>query len=49
VGYRYAKLGQLDGTVRQNNNQQDAAFTTNTSFDFSGFYWQAGMGIGLPF
>lgn len=49
VGYRYAKLGQLDGTVRQINNQQDAAFTTNTSFDFSGFYWQAGIGIGLPF
>lgn len=49
VGYRYAKLGQLEGTVNQLNSQQNAAFTTNTSFDFSGFYLQAGMGIGLPF
>lgn len=49
AGYRYAKLGQLDGTVRQINSQQDATFTTNTSFDFSGFYGQAGIGIGLPF
>ena len=49
VGYRYAKLGQLEGKVRQINSQQNAAFTTNTSFDFSGFYLQAGLGIGLPF
>jgi len=49
VGYRYAKLGQLEGTVRQIDSQQNAAFTTNTSFDFSGFYLQAGLGIRLPF
>ena len=49
AGYRYAKFGQLEGTVRQINSQQNAAFTTNTSFDFSGFYLQAGLGIGLPF
>jgi len=49
AGYRYAKLGQLEGTVRQINSQQNAAFTTNTSFDFSGFYLQAGLGIGLAF
>lgn len=48
VGYRYAKLGQLEGTARQINSQQNAAFTTNTSFDFSGFYVQAGLGVGLP-
>ncbi|GEM_PF-2682378 len=49
VGYKYAKVGQLDGTIRQINDQQNAAFTTSTSFDLSGFYFQAGLGIGLPF
>lgn len=49
VGYRYAKIGKLDGTIRQINSSQNAAFTTNTSFDFSGFYLQAGLGVGLPF
>jgi opacity protein-like surface antigen len=49
AGYRYAKIGELDGTVRRIDDQQAAAFTTNTSFDFSGFYFHAGLGIGLPF
>ncbi|MCI0696722.1 hypothetical protein L0337_32550 [candidate division KSB1 bacterium] len=49
AGYRYAKIGQLDGTVRRIDDQQGAAFTTETSFDFSGFYFHAGLGIGLPF
>jgi opacity protein-like surface antigen len=49
AGYRYAKIGQLDGTVRRIDDQQGAAFTTNTSFDFSGFYFHAGLGIVLPF
>ncbi len=49
AGYRYAKIGQLDGTVRRLDDQQGAAFTTSTSFDFSGFYFHAGLGIGLPF
>jgi opacity protein-like surface antigen len=49
AGYRYAKIGQLDGTVRRINDQQGAAFTTDASFDFSGFYFYAGLGIGLPF
>jgi opacity protein-like surface antigen len=49
AGYRYAKIGQLDGTVRRLEDQQGAAFTTNTSFDFSGFYFHAGLGIVLPF
>jgi len=49
AGYKYAKVGQLDGAIRQINDQQNAAFTTNTSFDLSGFYFQAGVGIGLPF
>ncbi|MGH7457224.1 MAG: hypothetical protein ACRENG_38095, partial [bacterium] len=49
AGYRYAKIGQLDGTVRRINEQEASAFTTSTSFDFSGFYFQAGLGVGLPF
>lgn len=49
AGYRYAKLGQLEGTVRQLNSLQNTSFTTNTSFDFSGFYLQAGLGMGLSF
>jgi opacity protein-like surface antigen len=49
VGYKYAKVGQLDGSIRQINDQQNAAFTTSTSFDLSGFYVQGGLGIGLPF
>lgn len=48
VGYQYAKVGQMEGTVSRPDNQ-NAAFTTNTSFDFSGFYFRAGLGIGLPF
>jgi opacity protein-like surface antigen len=47
AGYQYAKLGQLKGTVT--SNQQNSTFTSNTSFDFSGFYFHAGLGIGLPF
>jgi opacity protein-like surface antigen len=46
-GYRYAKVGQMDGTVSRADNQQDTAFTTTTSFDFSGFFVHAGLGIGL--
>jgi opacity protein-like surface antigen len=49
IGYKYAKVGQLDGSIRQINDQQNAAFTTSTSFDLSGFYVQAGLAIGLPF
>lgn len=49
TGYRYAKVGQLDGRVRQIDAQEAAAFTSIASFDFSGFYFQAGLGIGLPF
>jgi opacity protein-like surface antigen len=49
AGYQYAKIGQLDGTISRLNDQQAAAFTTTTSFDFSGFYFRAGLGIGLPF
>jgi hypothetical protein len=48
-GYRYAKAGQLEGTVSRGDNQQGVAFTTNTSFDFSGFLIHAGLGIQLPF
>ncbi len=49
AGYRYAKIGQLEGTARRINEQEASAFTTNTSFDFSGFYVHAGLGLGLPF
>jgi opacity protein-like surface antigen len=49
AGFQYAKIGQLEGTARRLNDQQAAAFTTSTSFDFSGFYFRAGLGIGLPF
>jgi opacity protein-like surface antigen len=48
AGYQYAKVGQMEGTVSRPDNQ-NAAFTTTTSFDFSGFYFRAGLGIGLPF
>jgi hypothetical protein len=46
-GYRYAKAGQLEGTVSRVEDQQGVAFTTNTSFDFSGFFIHAGLGIAL--
>jgi opacity protein-like surface antigen len=49
IGYQFANVGQLEGTVNLIDNPDDTAFTTNTSFDFSGFYFHAGLGIGLPF
>ncbi len=49
AGYQYAKIGQFEGTVRRAGDQQNVAFTTNTSFDFSGFYFRAGLGVGSPF
>ncbi len=49
AGYRYAKLGEMDGNIRTINDQQAAAFTTSSSFDFSGFYFHAGLGIELSF
>lgn len=54
AGYRYAKMGELDGTVRRLDEQQSGVFITETSpteasFDFSGFYFHAGLGLGLPF
>ncbi|MGH7600289.1 MAG: hypothetical protein ACREOI_28380 [bacterium] len=49
AGYRYAKIGQLDGTVRRIDDQEGAAFTSDASFDFSGFYFHTGLGFGLPF
>jgi opacity protein-like surface antigen len=46
-GYHYAKVGQMEGTVSRVDDQQGVAFTTNTSFDFSGFFVHAGLGIAL--
>jgi hypothetical protein len=48
AGYQFAKAGQLEGTIREINRQEGAAFTTSTVFDYSGLYFRAGVGIGLP-
>jgi len=48
LGYQIANLGQLEGSVTAINEQPNAAFTTRTSFDFSGLYFRGGLGIRLP-
>jgi len=46
-GYQAARVGQMDGTI-QRPGSQAAAFTSNTSFNYSGFYVRGGIGIALP-
>lgn len=47
AGYRYAKVGRMEGTATRLNNNPNAAFTTNSSFDFSGFYFRTGLGLAI--
>jgi opacity protein-like surface antigen len=49
AGYQYAKVGQMEGTVRPLDDTPNATFPTEASFDFSGFYFRTGLGIRLPF
>ena len=49
AGYQFANIGHLEGTVNTFDGRAITGFTTNTSFDFSGFYFRAGLGIGLSF
>jgi len=46
-GYQLARVGQMDGTIKR-PGAEDAAFTSNTSFNYSGFYLRGGIGIALP-
>jgi hypothetical protein len=48
AGYQVARPGQMDGTIRRIGNEQGSAFTSNTSFNYSGFYARGGLGIALP-
>ena len=46
-GYQAARVGQMDGTILRPGSQA-SAFTSNTSFNYSGFYVRGGIGIALP-
>ncbi len=48
-GYQVSNVGQLDGKVTTIENPTRTDFTTNSSFDLSGFYIRGGLGITLPF
>lgn len=49
AGYMVADFGQLDGKVRTVDNPQGITTLTESSFDLSGFFLRAGIGIALPF
>ncbi len=49
AGYMVADFGQLDGKVRTIDNPQGITTLTESSFDLSGFFLRAGVGIALPF
>jgi outer membrane protein W len=46
-GYQAARVGQMEGTI-QRPGSPASAFTSNTSFNYSGFYLRGGLGIALP-
>ncbi len=46
-GYQVARVGQMEGTVLRPGSPA-SAFTSNTSFNYSGFYLRGGVGISLP-
>lgn len=48
-GYQVSNVGQLDGKVTTIDNPQRRDFTTEASFDLSGFYLRGGVGISLGF
>lgn len=49
IGLQYGNFGELDGTVTTLENPNEVETVSNSSFDLTGLYARAGLGIGLPF
>lgn len=49
IGLQYGNFGELDGTVTTRENPQEVETVSASSFDLTGLYARAGLGIGLPF
>jgi len=49
AGVRVANFGQLNGTATSIENPELTDTTTSSSFDFTGPFIRAGLGISLPF
>lgn len=48
AGLQFANVGQMDGKVRRFNTEGESEESTDSSFDFSGAFIRAGLGLGLP-
>ncbi|RMI00526.1 MAG: hypothetical protein D6681_11255 [Calditrichaeota bacterium] len=49
LGLQYGNMGQLDGSVTTKDHPEKRDTVSQSSFDFTGIYVRAGLGVLLPF